>query len=288
MSERVVYDSVGISGRLQVIDRGNKRTMFLGSLPQTTVDLSDPDRHVGKYIPYLHAGSLFNPDPGKAMFLGLGGGAGVRSFHQTYPDCELSAVEIDENVVRVAREYFFVPRDERVSLVVEDGRRYLALNPGAFDHIILDAYNQDGYPSRLYTRECFELICRALKSRIVEARERPGVVVVNAVGWLRGDKSESVRIIIRTMQAVFASVHLFEVPMSPWRKLLGDGNNFILVGTTHRRTGNKRALLHRAIRRSDMKKHVDVARRLRRIPDVSEAEILTDDKVERGQLILTV
>ncbi|MFO7941392.1 MAG: fused MFS/spermidine synthase [Bacillota bacterium] len=288
MSERVVYDSVGISGRLQVIDRGNKRTMFLGSLPQTTVDLSDPDRHVGRYIPYLHAGSLFNPEPDRAMFLGLGGGAGVRSFHQTYPDCELRAVEIDENVVRVAREYFFVPRDERVSLVVEDGRRYLALNPGAFDHIILDAYNQDGYPSRLYTRECFELIHRALRSRIVKARERPGVVVVNAVGWLRGDKSESVRIIIRTMEAVFASVHLFEVPMSPWRRLLGDGNNFIMVGTTHRRTGNKRALLHRAMRRSDMKKHIDVVRRLRRLPDVGEAEILTDDKVERGQLILTV
>ncbi|MFO7941800.1 MAG: hypothetical protein R6U92_04040, partial [Bacillota bacterium] len=64
--------------------------------------------------------------------------------------------------------------------------------------------------------------------------------------------------------------------------------NFILVGTTHRRTGNKRALLHRAMRRSDMKKHIDVVRRLRRLPDVGEAEILTDDKVERGQLILTV
>ncbi|MFP4199942.1 MAG: spermidine synthase [Clostridia bacterium] len=288
MGERVVYDSVGISGRLQVIDRGNKRTMFLGSLPQTTVDLSDPDRQVGRYIPFLHAGSLFNPEPEKAMFLGLGGGAGVRSFHRTYPDCDISAVEIDENVVRVAREYFFVPGDERVSLVVEDGRRYLALNPGAYDHVILDAYNQDGYPSRLYTRECFELIQRALRSRIVEGRERPGVVVVNAVGWLWGDKSESVRIIIRTMQEVFASVHLFEVPMRFLRRMFGDGNNFILVGTTQRRTGHKRALLHRARRRSDMKKHVDVARRLRRIPDVSEAEILTDDKVERGHLILTV
>jgi len=288
LNQRIVYDSMGISGRLQVVDRGHRRTMFLGSLPQTTVDLKNPDRHTGNYIPLLHAGSLFNPMPDRALFLGLGGGAGVRSFHRAYASARLDAVDIDPNVIEVAQEYFFVPEDERVSLVVEDGRRYLALHPSTFDHIILDAYNQDGYPSRMYTRECFALIARALRNRSMQKREHPGVAVVNAVGWLRGNKSESVRIIIRTMQEVFASVHLFEVPLPPWRRLLGDGNNYILVGTTTRRIGSPRVLRNRALRNPSMKSIAWIARRSRSLPDVRETELLTDDKVDRGQLILTV
>ena len=287
MSERIVYDSMGISGRLQVIDRGKRRTMFLGSLPQTTVDINDPDRFVGRYIPYLHAGSLFNPEPDRALFLGLGGGAGVRSFHNAYPEVRISAVDVDPNVIEVAKEYFFVP-DDRVSLVVEDGRRYLALNPGAFDHIVLDAYNQDGYPSRMYTRECFELIKRSLRGSKVRGRERPGVVVVNAVGWMRGNKSETVRIIIKTMSDVFPSVYLFEVAQPAWRRLLGDGNNYVLVGTTHKPVGSTRAIKYRLIRRPANPDYAWIARGFRRLPDLSEAEVLTDDKVARGQLILTV
>ncbi len=288
MSERIVYDSMGISGRLQVVDRGNRRTMFLGSLPQTTVDLSDPDRHVGNYIPYLHAGSLFNPDPNRTLFLGLGGGAGVRSFHKAYPAARIDAVDIDPNVVEVARDYFFVPGDDRVSLVVEDGRRYLALHPGAFDHVVLDAYNQDGYPSRMYTRECFELIRRSLRNRSVDRRERPGVVVVNAVGWVRGNKSETVRIILRTMSEVFPSVHLFEVALPLWRRLLGDGNNYVVVGTTEKRVATPRSLKHRALRNPATERHAWIAKRAKKLPDLSDTDLLSDDKVERGQLILTV
>ncbi len=287
MSERIVYDSIGISGRLQVIDRGKRRTMFLGSLPQTTVDISDPDRYVGRYIPYLHAGSLFNPEPDRALFLGLGGGAGVRSFHNAYPKARINAVDVDPNVIEVARDYFFVP-DDRVSLVVEDGRRYLALNPAAFDHIVLDAYNQDGYPSRMYTRECFELIKRSLRSSETRGRERPGVVVVNAVGWIRGNKSETVRIIIKTLSEVFPSVYLFEVAQPAWRRLLGDGNNYVLVGSTHEAVGSARAIKYRLMRRPANADHGWIARGFRRLPDLSEAEVLTDDKVARGQLILTV
>ena len=49
---------------------------------------------------------------------------------------QLDAVELDPEVVDVAYEYFELPRDPRLKVEVEDGRRYLARNDGPWDVIV--------------------------------------------------------------------------------------------------------------------------------------------------------
>lgn len=294
MFERVQYDEMSSCGRLRVVDRGSQRTLYLGSLPQTTIDLQDPDRLVARYVRYLHLGMLFRPDSERVAFLGLGGGAGIRSFHQGYPAMHITAVDIDADVVDVARRYFSVEEDERLTLVVEDGRRFVVEHEGAFDQVILDVYSQDGYPSRMYTRESFQLMCDSLRGSKGEESEDSGVLVINAVGWLKGERSHSLRVIMKTLGEVFPSVYLFEVGRPLLARLFGGGggNNFILVASGDERTLSRRLLRHRAERVGrEMAPPVDLRSLLtgfRPLPPLHNVPVLTDLLLQRGQLRLTV
>lgn len=293
MWERVQYDEMSSCGRLRVVDRGNQRTLYLGSLPQTTIDLREPDRLVARYIRYMHLGMVFRPDSEKVAFLGLGGGAGIRSFHQGYPEMRITAVDIDADVVDVARRYFFVEEDERLSVVVEDGRRFVTEHEAAFDQIILDAYSQDGYPSRMYTRESFQLMRHSLRDSEDEESGGSGVLVINAVGWLKGERSYSLQVIMKTLRAVFPSVYLFEVARPFLARILGGGgSNFILVASGDERTMSRRLLRYRAERaQRELGPPVDLRPLVpgfRPLPALHDVPVLTDRLLQRGQLRLTV
>lgn len=290
---RVQYDEVGSSGRLQVVDRAGRRTLFLGSLPQTTIDLKDPDRLVARYIAYLHLGLVFRPDSKKVLFLGLGGGAGIRSFRRSYPQVQITAVDIDPTVVEVARKFFFLQEDERLSVVVDDARHFLSVTEESFDQIILDVYNQDGYPSRMYTRESFQLMADTLRSDFQGGAVHPGTLVMNAVGWLGGERSHTLRVIMRTLRSIFPSVYLFEVQQPLLTSLFGSGgNNYILVATEGNRQMSLKLLRHRAEKAEEEAGASVNLRRLianrQDLPSLDDVPLLTDTMVQRGEIHLTV
>ncbi len=291
--KRVLYQEKGISGKLSVVDQGRRRTMFLGSLPQTTIDTRNPDRLLGRYIPYFHLGAILSPQPERVLFLGLGGGAGVRSFYNCYSHTEVEAVEIDPNVVETAHQYFFLPQDShRLKVSVADGRQFLTTRKSQFDHIILDAYNQDGYSSRLYTLESFQLADEALRMRARGGLNLPGVLLINAVGWLNEARGETLRILIKTVHAVFPTIYLFEVRQPIWQRILGGGNNFLLLASQEEGALSQQRLRRRAELLWQKKALPFDLRPLvsgwRPLPSLSQTEILTDWRLRQGKMILTV
>ena len=115
----------------------------------------------------------------------------------------LQAVELDPDVVRVAYRYFGLPRDDRLAVEVEDGRRYLVRQRERWDVIVVDAFYADAIPFHLATREFLEL---------AHARLAPGgVVVTNVIGALAGDQSRLLRSMLRTYRAVFPTVAVHPV-----------------------------------------------------------------------------
>ncbi len=293
MLSKTQYEQLSNAGRLKVVDRGRRRTLYLGSLPQTTIDLVDPDRIVAQYIAYLHVGMVFLSTPREVLFLGLGGGAGVRSFRSSYPEIDITAVDIDPEVVEVARRYFFLEEDEQLSLVVADGRSYLNVHPDSVDMIILDVYNQDGYPSRIYTRESYKIMSRALRDG-EQGDGGAGVLIMNAVGWLKGPRSRTLQIIIKTLRSVFSSVYIFEVKQSLLMRALGGGagNNFIIVAQREGRPLSRRRLRHRAERvqrKFRCHNYVRLISSYRETPRLDEdIPLLTDEALSRGEVRLTV
>ncbi len=287
--EKTRYETDAQAGKLQVVDRGDERTLYLGGLPQTTIDVREPGRVVADYIGFFHLGLLLCQRREHAGLLGLGGGAAVHSLRDSYPGMHMTAVELDPDVAEVARRYFYVQEDEKLSVVVDDARSFLMRRSDEFDLLVLDAYDGGGYPARLYTRESFSLMSQALRTG---SRGQPcGAVAVNAVGNLRGRQSSVVKI-IKTLTQVFPSVYLFAVRQSFWRRLFGRGNNYILFAE-HRSAPLARQKLQSRAEQLMMKTDcsadlVGMLKEQKALPPLENVQVLTDRDVRRGRVTLSI
>jgi spermidine synthase len=115
-----------------------------------------------------------------------------------------------------------LPRDNRLQVAVEDGRRYLDDNDQRYDAILIDAFFADAIPFHLFTAEFLEL---------ARSRLNPGgVVMTNAIGSIAGDRSRLFRSVYRTYRAIFPTVLVHPVILSADE---GDSavRNLIIVAT---------------------------------------------------------
>lgn len=114
-----------------------------------------------------HVPMAVNPSIRKVLVIGAGDGGTVRELLR-YPVIEhIDMVEIDEEVVRVCREY--LPQtacrltDPKVHLYFEDGLRYVRGKEGEYDLIIVDSTDPFGPGEGLFTKEFYGNCYRALK-----------------------------------------------------------------------------------------------------------------------------
>lgn len=139
---------------------------------------------------------------GRALVLGLGGGSVPISLARA--GWQVDTVELDPEVVRLARRYFgLTERDTRV--FVMDARRFLA-EPGAtYDLIVGDAYGSTSIPWQLLTRECFTAMSRRLAP--------DGIVALNveSVGW----EDPMVRSTAATLRTEFPEIQALPVNDPP-------------------------------------------------------------------------
>lgn len=119
------------------------------------------------------------PEPRQILVVGLGGGAMPMFLRTLFPAARIDAVDIDPEVVKVARRYFGFREDPRLVAHVADGRRFVEQSPGGYDLIFLDAYGRSNIPRHLATTEFLAT---------VRARLAPGGLAVGNV-WA-GDSND--------------------------------------------------------------------------------------------------
>jgi spermidine synthase len=123
---------------------------------QTCIDLKQPNKLVFEYTRMMLGALYLKPDPHDILIIGLGGGTLPRTLEQLLPQADIDVVEIDPAVVGVAEQYFGFKPDERVHLIVQDGRAYVRQGLRGtrhYDLIILDAYEHQYIPEHMLTRE---------------------------------------------------------------------------------------------------------------------------------------
>ncbi len=179
--------------RLVVADDDDTRYLRFDSSFQSGMWVGQPFRTRFRYTDYLDLGLAYNPDARRILFVGLGGGSAPKRFWRDFPALELQVVELDEDVVDVAYRWFALPRDQRLRVASEDGRRWLARNDGRWDVIVIDAFYADSIPFHLATVEFLELA----RSRLSPG----GVIVTNVIGAITGDLSRLLRSMTRTYRA---------------------------------------------------------------------------------------
>lgn len=89
----------------------------------------------------VHVPMMMHPSPKKILIIGGGDGGAAREVLKHGVD-DVTIVEIDEMVVKKCREYIGLDNgalnDERVSIVYEDGIKFVEKKAGNYDVIIVD------------------------------------------------------------------------------------------------------------------------------------------------------
>jgi spermidine synthase len=218
----VVYARETQYHRLAVVDDSDTRYLRFDNSFQSAMYLDEPYRTRFRYTDFFDLALAYNPGARNVLFIGLGAGSAEKRMWRDFPDVRIQVVEIDPVVVDVAYRYFELPRDSRLGVEVDDGRRYLARNEIRWDAIVIDAFFADAIPFHLVTREFLDL---------ARTRLSPGgVIVTNAIGAIEGPGSRLFRSIYRTYRSAFPTVLVHPTILS------GDGGdetfrNLILVAT---------------------------------------------------------
>lgn len=133
-------------GDIEVVENRLERTLHFGtSAKQSSMDLRDPMRLALSYTRAMAATLLFHPEPRRALVIGLGGASLPKFLLHHYPACRVDAVEVREQVYHVARAYFALPDDPRLSVTIEDGAAFLADQVEThYDLLLVDAFLAGG------------------------------------------------------------------------------------------------------------------------------------------------
>lgn len=117
-----------------------------------------------EYTREMMAALLLRPDPDwprSALLIGLGAGSLTKFLYRYRPQSYLTVVEIDPEVVDIARLYFKLPaQDERLNILLDDGAEFIARTRQHFDLIMVDGFDEKGRPGMLDTLP-FYLNCKA-------------------------------------------------------------------------------------------------------------------------------
>lgn len=162
------------------------------------------------------------------LILGMGTGTYATQCSRYFGDVKIEGVEIDEKITALARDYFELPEDIRVTTY--DGRTYLqGLDGGRssgkgekkrFDVIMVDAYQDITIPFQMSSVEFFSLVWDHLAE--------DGVMVVN-MNMKSGGESGINEYLSDTISAVFSQVYTVDVKHNTNRELFASNQPDMLI-----------------------------------------------------------
>ena len=201
--DKVLYDKASRYNTIRVVedDRGLRTLQFRKyGARQSVVKVGDPDHIELPYARVMPIGLAFVEHPKRILIVGLGGGTIPCFLHKHYPETVIDVVDIDPDVVLVAKRFFGFREDATMHAHVEDGRRFIERCQEPYDIIFLDAFDADSIPYSLATREFLLAVREALTPK--------GIVVANIWSSSSNPLYDSM---VRTYQDVFKQLHVADV-----------------------------------------------------------------------------
>ena len=108
---------------------------------QSVINRQNPERLELQNLHSLMGILLFLPVPEKICLLGTGGGGLIHFFRHHYRNSQVTAVEIDGELLEIMHERMNLPHpDERLTYIIDDARHYIDTNQQKYDLIITDLF----------------------------------------------------------------------------------------------------------------------------------------------------
>jgi len=170
----ILYEKETPYNQIKVVEEDSIRKLLFGpgmSQEQSAIDLYEPNIHVFDYSFLAMHSLLFVHRPSRILVTGLGGGVIPQYLSRYFPDVSIDIIEIDPEVVNVAKEFFSFQETDKIKVHIGDAFQVVSQLEEKYDIVILDAFQNQYVPFHLMSIEFFKMVNTITKV--------PGVVVAN-------------------------------------------------------------------------------------------------------------
>jgi spermidine synthase len=163
---RFMHKALTDSGSVEVAEQDGVRTLHLGNATiQSAMRVSAPYDLELAYTRGMMTFLLFKPEPRDVLVLGLGGGSLPKFIRRYMEGVHVKVVEIDPQVVAVARNHFFLQEDdEYLQVLAGDGAEYVRTHHAACDVLLADAFDSSGAAPELCSQDFYDACAATLVS----------------------------------------------------------------------------------------------------------------------------
>lgn len=188
---KYLYWSEGILGQITVEETKTgerSRTLYINQIPQTNVNPDQLPASLWKYPHRIAMLASMKKEHSKALLIGMGGGSIAMELKNM--GFSLDVVEIDKRMPELGEKYFgFKP--EGIGVYIDDGRHFIRTTKKKYDLVVIDVLNGEVQPHHMFTMESFEEIKQIL--------EPDGMLMINNQGFFQGEHGRGARSVYKTL-----------------------------------------------------------------------------------------
>jgi len=157
----------GGGGSVEARDEDGVRYLHFGTpWIQGAMRLDRPDELEVEYVQQMMLWTLFMESPAHICQLGLGAASLTRFCHLHYPQAQVTAVEINQDVIDICREKFLLPPDnDRLKVRRADAMDFVTdpVNHGTLDILQVDLYDAQAHGPALGSPAFYRACANCLK-----------------------------------------------------------------------------------------------------------------------------
>jgi len=163
MTEEILYEIESHGTKIQVIDKKRVRHLRFGNgARQSSIDKSNPYKLQTKYAREMVKVFEQFANLNRFLVLGLGAGTIPSYLFNRFPNTLIDVVEILPELKDIASDYFAMPRDNRLNVIIQDGYDYIMNTEHVYDVIFMDIFNKNGTPKKFATDEFYVGLSRKI------------------------------------------------------------------------------------------------------------------------------
>ncbi|MBP7283317.1 MAG: fused MFS/spermidine synthase [Leptospiraceae bacterium] len=221
VSEELVYEVKSKYSHIKVADYGTLRQLYFvrdngEEALESTIDTNYPQNLFLLYTQTMFASFLINKDHKDILLVGLGGGGMVHFLNYYFPKVKMDAVEIDPEIVSIAKKFFKLKDHPSTNIFTDDATNFIYTTQKTYDVIYMDAFlkpTQETDSTGVAQKLKAPSFLQKLKTKL----NKNGIVVFNI------NNHEKMQNDIKTIRQEFSNIYFFQKNRS---------GNLIVIGST--------------------------------------------------------
>jgi len=190
---KILHTAATNHHKLKVTQEGTTRKLISGAgfcEEQSAINVDDLQDHIYDYSLLALHSLRFIESPSRILVIGLGGGIVPREMSRYLPNAEIDVIEIDPEIIKLAKEFFFFEETDKIKVHCGDAFIVTQEMEKTYDIIVADAFLSHYIPFPLMSIEFIKVMHSLLSSQ--------GVVAANSSNFHPSFNNQ-----INTYRAVF-------------------------------------------------------------------------------------